>query len=228
MNKHSFDVKTAALKLRSEGKTYNEIKQILGINLPKSTLSYWCKHVDLPTWYEDKVKQFNNQNITKAQKMAWYVHKRNREKFSDDLIRKNSHLNKKAKDTDVLKMLLAFLYLGEGGKWHSHRGLYLGSSDPLIIKIYMHLLSLCYGIKPLRFKVYICHRADQNLKDLQKYWSQLTSIPLKNFYPSKPDPRTIGKPTKRKDYKGVCTLTCSGTHIQLELESIPGLILKGL
>lgn len=221
-------VKIAVVKLRAKGKTYREIKQILGVNLPKSTLSYWCKGVPMPKLYAQKIEQFNKQNIKKAQKAAWRVHKRNRQQFLDGLIRKNLHLYDKIKDKDVLKMLLAFLYLGEGAKWHSHRGLSLGSSDPIIIKIYMRLLNSCYDIRPQKFKVYICYRADQNLKALQKYWSRLTSIPLKNFYISKADPRTIGKPTKRKDYKGVCTLICAGTNIQLELESIPKLILEGL
>ena len=77
-------------------------------------------------------------------------------------------------------------------------------------------------------KCRISYRADQNIKSLQNYWSRLTGISLKNFYKTIPDPRTIGKPTKKKDYKGVCVVTCAGSHIQLELEAIPAIVLRGL
>lgn len=125
-------------------------------------------------------------------------------------------------------MLLAFLYLGEGGKWASHRGLYLGSSDPIILQWYIKLLNKCYGLTRNQFKASICYRADQNLEELKKYWSKVISIPLKNFYNSKPDPGTIGKPTRKKDYRGVCALTCAGTFHQLELELIPKVLIKGV
>lgn len=226
--KHTKNIRGKACHLRSKGKTYSEIKKILGINIPKSTLSYWCSHICLPEWFEKKVAHLNKMNLTKAQKIAWYVHKRNRKNLLKSISEKNTYLIKKMRDKDILKMLLSFLYLGEGSKWRSHRGLSLGNSDPLIIKLYMRLLNLCYGIKSSQFKARICYRADQNLHILHKYWSKITSIPLKNFYLSQPDSRTIGKPTKRKDYKGVCALTCPGTNIQLELESIPAIIFKGM
>ncbi|PIR70499.1 MAG: hypothetical protein COU46_01170 [Candidatus Niyogibacteria bacterium CG10_big_fil_rev_8_21_14_0_10_42_19] len=221
-------IKEKARKLRSYGKTYSEIIRDLGLSIPKSTLSSWCNDVVLPVWYQEKVNRLNAKNFTKAQKTAWASNKIKRERFLSDLIQKNDHLYKKIKDKDILKMLLAMLYLGEGSKWKSHRGLMLGSSDPDIIKLYMRLLYLCYGIGSKDLKCYICYRADQNINKLHRYWSHTTLIPLENFYSSKPDPRTIGKKTMKKNYMGVCVLTCGGTHIQLELEEIPRIILKGL
>lgn len=120
------------------------------------------------------------------------------------------------------------LYLGEGSKWKSHRGLALGSSDPQIIKLYIGLLNRCYGLKLEQMKIRVSYRADQNIDLLQNYWSKITKIPKRNFYKTIPDPRTIGKPTKNKQYKGVCVIYCSGTDIQLELELIPKLILQCL
>ena len=125
-------------------------------------------------------------------------------------------------------MLLAFLYLGEGSKWHSHKGLTLGSSSENIILLYIKLLNVCYKIDPKNLKCRVSYRADQNINKLERYWSRATSIPLKNFYKTIPDPRTIGKPTKKKSYKGVCVVMTGHTDIQLELEMIPEIILKGL
>ncbi|MDO8582220.1 MAG: hypothetical protein Q7S16_05105, partial [bacterium] len=137
-------------------------------------------------------------------------------------------LIEKIKDKSTLKLALAFLYLGEGSKWRSHSGAMLGSSDPDIIRLYIRLLGLCYGIQSNRLKCRVSYRTDQDINYLQKYWSEVSGIPLVNFYKTKPDPRTKGKPTKKLDYMGVCVITGAGTNIQLELELIPKLVLKGL
>ena len=43
-----------------------------------------------------------------------------------------------------------------------------------------------------------------------------------------PNPRTVRSPVKKKNDKGVCVISYDGTYIQLELEMIPKIILKGL
>ena len=129
-------------------------------------------------------------------------------------------------DKDLSKAILSVLHFAEGAKWKSHKGLLFGNSDPNIIKLYLRLLFICYNIPPKNLKCRIGHRADQNLVELEKYWSQTIGIPLENFYKSIPDPRTIGKPTKDGNYKGVCVIMGVSTTIQLELEMIPGLILE--
>lgn len=225
---YSTQLKAKVRKLRSRGKTYTEITDILQVWIPKSTLSYLCEGVALPRWYQKKVDKLNAKNFTKAQKMAWVSNKNKRERLLHALVVKNNYLLEKLKDENVLKMLLAVLYLGEGAKWRSHRGLMLGSSDPLIIKLYMRLLRLCYGIFSEKLRCRVSYRADQDINKLQRYWSRITAVPLRNFYKTKPDPRTVGKITQRNDYKGVCVLTCGGTHIQLELETIPKIIFKGI
>ncbi len=217
-----------ARELRSRGNTYSEIMRSLKVTMPKSTISNWCSDVKLPSWYQDKIDQLNKKSFSKAQKMAWASNKIKRERLVNEIISRVSNITEKIKNRDVLKVILSVLYLGEGTKWKTHRGLILGNSDPETIKLYIKLLNVCYGIKSDQLKCRISHRADQNLKSLEKYWSNITGISKSNFYKSIPDPRTIGKPTKKKDYKGVCVIHCAGTHIQLELEAIPKIILSGL
>ncbi|TSC96579.1 MAG: Uncharacterized protein Athens101426_246 [Parcubacteria group bacterium Athens1014_26] len=205
-----------------------EISKKLDIKIPKSTLSAWCKNIILPNWYKKKIKRLNEKNLIKAQQLALISNKLKYENILKKAELINQKIGKKLKSKDILKAFLSILYLGEGAKWKSHHGLMLGSSDPIIIKLYIQLLKLCYDIKPETLKCRVSYRADQNINDLQEYWSKITLIQLKNFYKTIPDPRTIGKPTKNKDYKGVCVITCGGTSFQLELEMIPKLILRGL
>lgn len=226
--KRANGVKEKAQKLRLRGLTYSEIKQKLNLKIPKSTLSHWCAKIVMPSWYQNKINKLNHLNLNKAQKMAWISNKRKREEFLKNIWDKNIYLLNKLKDKDVLKLLLAVLYLGEGAKWKSRSGMQLGSSELDIIKFYLRLLKRCYGFKPHMLKCRISYRADQNINSLKKYWSRKLSIPLSNFYKTKPDPRTIGKPTKNKQYKGVCVISGGSSNIQLELETIPKIILKGI
>ncbi len=214
--------------LRVGGKTYSEIKSFLGLQIPKSTLSSWCKNVALPSWYEDRIKELNLKSFRRAQQLALVSNKLKLEKRKKDLERDNKDLVKYLKDKNILKIILAVLYLGEGSKWKSHSGLMLGSSDPNIIVLYIKLLENCYGLLPGQLKCRISYRADQDISALEKYWSKITGIPPSNFYKTIPDPRTVGKPTKKLDYKGVCVIMGGSSTIQLGLELIPRILLKGL
>jgi len=220
-------LKTKAIKLRKKGKTYSEMKKELGTTIPKSTLSNWCKNVKLPKWYVSKIKKLNKKNLSHAQKIAHASNERKRELLLKSLGLK-ARQTIKCLNKNWFKTILAVLYLGEGAKWKGHSGMMLGSSDQNIILLYLALLAKCYNISPKEIKCRISYRADQNIKKLEKDWSKITKIPLVNFYKTKPDPRTIGKKTLKKDYKGVCVLTCRGSNIQLELEQITNLLVKKL
>jgi len=120
-------------------------------------------------------------------------------------------------DIYLYKLLLSILYLGEGAKYGRSSTLTLGSSNPLIIKLYLKLLKKSFTIDNSKFRVRIQCRFDQNIKKLEKYWKETTAIEKKQFYPTYIDKRTKGKPTLKKDYKGVCTIHYFDKKIQLEL-----------
>lgn len=222
-------LKEKVKSLRATGKTYAEIMCELAVKIPKSTLSDWCSGVQLPAEYDEKLKTLTSSNFNKARAIAWASNQLKQDNLLLQLENDNGELIRKIKDDkNVLKTLLAFLYLGEGSKWKSHSGGVLGSSDPNIIQLYTTLLKICYGIQTEQLKCRISYRADQDIHELQQYWSDIVGIPMHNFYRTKPDPRTVGKPTKRKEYKGVCVIFGVGTRIQLELELIPKLLLTGL
>lgn len=222
------ELKGSVRELRKQELTYKEIQERLSVRISKSTLSYWCTGLVLPDWYQAKVNDLNFRNFSKARQLAVASNKIKHERLLADISEKNGLLGVKLKDMDTLKMLLAVLYLGEGAKWKSHSGLVLGSSDPDIILIYLRLLKACYRIEPENLKGRISYRADQDIDSLEDYWSKITLIPRENFYKTKPDPRTLNKPTRKIDYKGVCVIMGGSSSIQLELEAIPSIILKSL
>ena len=218
--------KEKAIILRKHGKTYSEICELLNIKIPKSTLSTWCSELPMSDEYWTKIKKANNLNLENGRKISRAVKILQYHNLLKNFRANNEYLERNVINSGVLKIILSILYLGEGAKWQSHRGLMLGSSDLGIVKLYIALLSLCYDIKPEIMKCRICYRADQDIHILQKYWSQSIGIPLDNFYKTKPDVRTIGIPTRRKDYMGVCVIMCAGTQIQLELDVIAKMIVE--
>jgi hypothetical protein len=208
-----------AIKLRTQGKTYSEIRKELGKRISKSTLSYWCRGVLLKNVQKDRIRTIQIKNIKIAQNKALIINKKKREEYLEALKKRHEHLKKIIPNINISRLLLAMLYLGEGAKWKSHRGLQLGSSNPEIMKIYLNLLEKCFGVSRENLKGMIFHRADQNLNSLISYWSKTLGISQNNFYKSKPDMRTKNRKT-RSEYHGVCAVFGPNTEIQLELQII--------
>jgi hypothetical protein len=210
--------------LRASGKTFKEINVALGMNIPKSSLSYICRNVTLSNDFLRKMSLQSSENIKKQQVKAVIANRNIFEAKLKQYRRRNMQLVETINNKNVQLLALAMLYLGEGAKWKGRRGLALGSSSPQIIQIYINLLKSCYGIKSHKLKCRIQCRADQDQDEMLTFWSQITGVPISNFYPTHVDKRTVGKPTKKLGYMGVCVVTCAGTHIQLELEQIADII----
>ena len=219
-------IRSEAIKLRKQGKTYSEIRKKLSIS--KGTLSYWSKKITLSASATKRLKKNQDSNLKKARLVNQANLKIRQAQSLIDIRERIKPSILKIMKPEVLKIALAFLYLGEGAKWKSHRGLQLGSSDPVILLLYKKLLKSCYMIDKDKLRCYICYRADQSLEDLIKYWSRTLSISNSKFYKSSYDKRTIGKPTRNKDYRGVCIISCAGTEIQHELDIITKVFLEGL
>jgi hypothetical protein len=195
--------------------------------LPKSTLSFWCRNIELPHGYENQINAYNKFNLQKAREIAAALQRKRRGEYLNSVKERNKHLEFALQNKDTAKIALALLYLGEGSK--AQRGsLMFGNSDPLIIRLFLRLLRFCYKIDERKFRCTLQCRADQNTKELESFWSNITEIPLSQFYKARIDPRTINKPSKNKDYKGVCRIDYFSADLFFELTKIPEIIVKGL
>lgn len=218
--------KSKIISLRKEGKSYGEIRKILGIDIPQSTLSNWCATVSLPKDYRERVQRLIAKGGHKGRTTAWAVNAARRERYLREIEERNIGLGELLCDKKVAKIALAVLYLGEGGK--NRRGsLVFGNSDPAIIDLFLRLFRHCYDTDESKFRCTLQCRADQNIKELEKFWAQVTKIPSSQFYKARIDPRTIGKPSKKMDYKGVCRIDYFSAEVFLELMQIPKILYNG-
>lgn len=219
MKSKYYPYKEKTINLRKTGKTYSEIREILNVPIPKSTLSCWCKNINLSESQKNRIKQKISKNAEKGREIALETNKKKRLFYLKSIEKRVSHLSNKIKDKDTAKIALAMLYLGEGNK-NERNGLTFGNSSPTIIKIYLKLLRQCYNVNENKFRCTVQCRADQNTKKLENFWSKTTNIPLRNFYKAQIDPRTIGKPSKKIDYKGVCRVNYFSNELFFEFKNI--------
>ena len=74
-----------AKRLRGRGKTYGEINKYLNLDIPKSTLSFWCQNVSLPPNYAERIEKLNTENFGKARSIAVEMNKIKREEFFNEI-----------------------------------------------------------------------------------------------------------------------------------------------
>ena len=105
--------KDTAIKLRKQGKSYNEISQ--QINIPKGTLSYWFNNEKFSSSIKQKLikktsqiwaDNITNYNKNRAKKIQEY-HLGNQNRIANDIKKLSSY---------ELKVLGTALYWAEGGK----------------------------------------------------------------------------------------------------------------
>ncbi len=218
-------LKEKVRNLRSQGCTYEEIRQAVGKKIPKSTLSGWCNGVNLPDSYQQKIAGLNLSNLSKALKVAVVANKLKREKFFNELQQVNTSVAKKISNIDMAKIALAMLCLGEASKYRPKSNSFsLGSSDPRIVVLFLGLLKRCFDFNLEKVRCTVQCRADQDSDVLQNYWLKVTGVPRRLFYKPLIDSRTKGKPTRKINYKGVLRVDYFDTKVQLELENLVDLV----
>ncbi|MBI5003613.1 hypothetical protein HZC00_00780 [Candidatus Kaiserbacteria bacterium] len=220
-------LKQRVVALRQAGKTYGEIQLITGKSIPKSTLSYWCKNYPLSKVHLNRVEQIISRGGEKGRAVALASKRVQRNQYIDDLRLKNAHLpNLLLQNIHNAKIALAILYLAEGGK-HQSGSMMFGNSDPNIISLFLKLLHVVYDkIEDSKFRCTVQCRADQDIKSLERFWSRLTNIPLSQFYKARIDARTVGKISRKKDYKGVCRIDYFSAHVYNDL-LVAGKVISG-
>ena len=217
-----------AKKLRYKSYTYREIRNELNLEIPRGTFHSWFKDIVLPKSYYDKVAKLNAEHLIIARKIAVKACKIKRQEFLDGLDRINSKVAGSIHSFNAAKIALAMLCLGEASKYKPRRSFNLGSSDPRIIIIFLVLLKKCFNFKQAKVRCTVQCRADQNIEELERFWLNVTKIPKAQFYKAQIDPRTIGKPTKKENYKGVLKIDYLDIKVQLELESLANLVYNQL
>ena len=225
MRYYPSQIKENAQKLRKNGWSLGEIS--LKIEVPKNTVSGWVKNIRLTKQQIKRIKEKIVNSGIIGRPLALETNRKKIERWKKNIRDSVKHFESiLIKNPEFGKLVCGLLYLCEGSKYPSTRCLVFGNSDPRIIRCFINLLRISFNINEEKLRCRIMYRYDQSLKELNKYWSDVTKIPLHNFYKSKPDSRTKGKSTLKADYKGICAIHYLSTNLQFELQSIGEIIIE--
>lgn len=185
--------KNQALEFRRRGDSIREIAKRLKV--AKSTVSLWCSDIELTPQQtqrlHDQMVRLSYKGRMKGARMQY----EKRLARIDYANKKGLKQINKLSDRDWLVIGLS-LYWGEGSK--KNRRVSISNSDPRIIKFMMNWFKEVWGIKSDRFTLYVSinkiHR--DRIKDIEKYWSKITNIPITQF-----NKTVLIKAKSKKNYK---------------------------
>ena len=207
-------LKESAVASRKAGNSIKQIEKTFGI--PRSTLSHWCRNILLSRRQEAILQRNWRKALMNARTKAVLWH-------NNQKINRLETARREAAETlslidftkkEIVEVILAMLYLGEGFKKSTQTG--IGNSDPLILRLFISTLIHVYKVEIEKITCYLHLRADQDEDKMKIFWSKELGIPLENFRKSSLDKRTLGKKTY-SNYKGVCIVRCGNVAIQRKL-----------
>ncbi|MBU4030940.1 hypothetical protein KJ756_02180 [Patescibacteria group bacterium] len=189
--------KIKAVALRKRGKSYKEILKQVAVS--KASLSIWLRDIELTSKQKDKL--YTRLRQRNAYKGAKANQRKRIEKTK--LIIKNARKEAKLFFRSPLFLSGLMLYWAEGTK----RGEQINfcNSDPQMIKFMMKWFREICKIPETKFRIKLYIHQLHCRKEIEKYWSIITRIPLSQFQ------KTYIKPTSLKHrknilYDGTCAI----------------------
>ncbi len=176
---HRQSAREKARAFRTAGKSISEIAHSLRIST--STVSYWCRDI-LLSKRQQLVLTAKQQRSGAMGRLVAADKKR-----VERLHRTAMSMHEGAQDVGVLKtrdlyMLGLALYWGEGYK-SGNEECGLTNSDPHLIRVFIRWLQQVYQISAgdLILRVSLNGTHAHRVRAVEKYWANVTGIPLKQF-----------------------------------------------
>ena len=174
------------MKLRLQGRSYNEINKILGI--PKATLSNWFIGLELPEEAKERIKKRVYEKsvlgLIKRNKLQTHIAEQKARKTRETAKREIEQLSKKE-----LLLIGTALYWAEGykkpkiqnGKIRISHSVSMTNSDPYLIKLFLRFLREVCEAQEEKITANLRIYEHQNENYLLDFWSKSTDIPYSRF-----------------------------------------------
>lgn len=193
---------------------------MLNEKLLKGTMSYWFRNLRLPVEAQQRLNGIRLEGLRRARDRARELKMEQRKKRIAAVRERVQYLEPILRDRAVAKIAISMLYLGEGTKSTLKGAVEFSNSDPRVVMLFLRLLRECFSINEQRIHYTVQCRADQDIESLAHFWSAVTGIPKVQAYKPQVDPRTVGRPTRRLEYKGVCRINYPSSEIFTEIMQI--------
>ena len=166
--------KGIAIELRRKGLSYSDIQN--SINVPRSTIAYWLKDIELSDEQAEKLR---------AKRSA--VAKSNSQKRTARILRETEDLKRSSvKEVGGItkrELWLMGIIMYWKNKNDLGKGVYFSSSDSAQIKLFLKWLKEIGGIKneEIAFDIFAGKDQKHSINKVVEYWSTVTSFPANLF-----------------------------------------------
>lgn len=180
-NPHAFinmkeEQRNEARELRTRGFSIREICE--SVHVSRSTASLWVRDIELT-----KVQIKRLKSLVKDPDV---IERRRQTRLASENVRRNKVIHSAfGQITNVsrkeLTLIGAALYWAEGKKGQQNT-VSFSNSDPRMIKIMMHFFRDVCAVPEEKFRGYVHIHPHLDYQKAEKYWSEISNIPLTQFY----------------------------------------------
>ena len=173
----NWEKKELVRNLRGQGLSYKEIRQKTPFTIAKSTISDWCKDIELTAEQKDRLDKLFKDGSYRGRLLGSKVTQVKRAKEVEQ-IKQKAKLEICTLNKNEFKLAGLMLYWAEGAK---SRYVDITNSDPLLIKFMVAWLRNICRVPKERFRASLHLHTGQNEKEIKRYWSKITNIPISQF-----------------------------------------------
>jgi len=204
--------KQRARALRQRGWSINDIYKQLGVG--KGSVSVWVRDIELTTLQKEKLSLKNRsvKSIEKRRISRLQNENARRQKIVDEAKTEFPNLIKQP-----LFLAGVSLYWAEGSK--TKRGtVEVVNGDPKIIQVAMKFFRDTCNVPEGKFRGHIHIHQHLDVKRAEKYWSEVSGIPLSQFIKTYNKPNRGSKNKKDTLPYGTCAVYICDTELFLKIK----------
>jgi len=172
--------KNKVLKLRQKGRSINEIAKKLDV--PKSTVSQWCRDVQLT---QEQIERLAKRQESGSYKGRMKFLERIRRERMEEIARLRKEGLKEIGNLNKRDLFIAgiAMYWSEGYTYPGGDQVGFTNSDPkMILFILKWLREICkIPVEKLSLQIKINKLHKNRIRDVENYWSKLTKVSLNQF-----------------------------------------------
>ena len=163
--------------LRLEGFSYREILSHVTFSLSRSTISNWCKDIELTPEQLDRLDRLYREGSYRGRLLGPKATQHRRAEEVEN-IKARARVEAAHLRSNELWLAGLMLYWAEGDK-REHVG--VSNSDPQIVRLMMRWFREVCQVPEGKLRAYVNIHSGQDDQAIKAFWSKITSMPLSQF-----------------------------------------------
>lgn len=169
--------KELIVNLRHQGLSYGEIRQGIPFKISKSTVSNWCKDIELTEQQKERLDKLFKDGSYRGRLLGSKANQTRRAREIAE-IKEKARLEIPLLTKNEFWIAGLMLYWAEGNKSQS---VGISNSDPELIRFMMKWFREIFGVCDNKFKIYLNIHSGQNESKIKQFWSGIIDIPVSQF-----------------------------------------------